>query len=182
MKNPLLVVSLVLLLCFVFGCQNKAEKAELEKFRNRAELELHNKQLANEFFAAIDRNDFGWLKENCSGDFSFREPGIAEPLGLDAVIALIGAHYTAFPDWKHTIEAIIAEGDTVAIKLVQHGTHKAPYEGILPTDKKVTLPALFFIVVADGKAKEGWAIEDYLGLYQQLGMELKPKEVKKKVP
>jgi ketosteroid isomerase-like protein len=27
MKNPILVVSLVLLLCFAFGCQNKAEKA-----------------------------------------------------------------------------------------------------------------------------------------------------------
>jgi len=38
MKNPILVVSLVLLLCFVFGCQNKAEKAELEKFRAQATL------------------------------------------------------------------------------------------------------------------------------------------------
>ena len=179
MKNPLLIVSLVLLLGFAFGCQNKAEKAELEKFRAQAELELHNKQLANEFFAAIDRNDFVWLKENSSGDFSFREPGIAEPLNLDAVVQLIRTHYAAFPDWKHTIEAVIAEGDTVAIRLVQNGTHKAPYEGILPTDKNVTLPALFFIVVANGKVKEGWAIEDYLGLYQQLGMELKPKEVKK---
>lgn len=27
MKNPILVVSLVFLLCFAFGCQNKAEKA-----------------------------------------------------------------------------------------------------------------------------------------------------------
>ena len=33
MKNPLLAVSLVLLLCFAFGCQNRAEKAELKKFR-----------------------------------------------------------------------------------------------------------------------------------------------------
>ena len=39
MKNPLLVVSLVLLLCFTFGCQNKAEKAELEKSGAQAKLE-----------------------------------------------------------------------------------------------------------------------------------------------
>ena len=31
MKNPLLVVSLVLMLCFVSGCQNRAEKAEMQK-------------------------------------------------------------------------------------------------------------------------------------------------------
>ena len=39
MKNPLLVATLVILLCFTFSCQNKAEKAELEKFRTRAKLE-----------------------------------------------------------------------------------------------------------------------------------------------
>ena len=45
MKNPLLVVSLVLLLCFTFGCQNKAEKAELEKSGAQAKLEEQNKEL-----------------------------------------------------------------------------------------------------------------------------------------
>jgi hypothetical protein len=31
MKNPLLIGALAVLLCFAFGCQKKAEKAELEK-------------------------------------------------------------------------------------------------------------------------------------------------------
>jgi len=179
MKNPLLIVSLVILFCFTLSCQNKAEKAELEKFRAQAKVEEQNKEVVRNAIAAIDRNDFAVLKELCSGDFSFSAPGVAEPLGLDAIIQVIRTHYAAFPDWKHTIEDIIAEGNIVTVKLVQNGTHKAPYEGILPTDKKVTMPGLYFYVVDNGKLKKGWAIEDYLGMYQQLGMELKPKEVKK---
>jgi len=42
MRNPILVVSLVLLLCFAFGCQNKAEKAELEEFRAQEKVEEQN--------------------------------------------------------------------------------------------------------------------------------------------
>jgi hypothetical protein len=36
------------------------------------------------------------------------------------------------------------------------------------------------MVIASGKIRELWALEDYLGFYQQLGMELKPTEAKKK--
>jgi len=58
MKNPLLVVPLVLLLCFTFGCQNKAEKAELEKLNAQADVEAQNKEIVREFFAAIDARNF----------------------------------------------------------------------------------------------------------------------------
>jgi steroid delta-isomerase-like uncharacterized protein len=180
MKNPFLVVSLVVLLCFVFGCQNKAEKAQLEKFKAQGKLEEQNKEVVGNFFAAIDKNDFDKLKQLSADDFSFREPGMVEPIGFDTLIQVIKTHYAAFPDWKHTIEEMIAEGNIVAIRLVQNGTHKAPYEGIPPTNKEVTMQALFFCEVVNGRVKGGWAIEDYLGLYQQLGMELKHRQEEKK--
>jgi steroid delta-isomerase-like uncharacterized protein len=179
MKKHLCIVPFVLLFCFTVACQDKAAKAELEKYKAQAKVEEQNKELVRNFFAAIDKNDFAMLKELSSADFSFREPGVVEPISLDTLIQVIRTHYAAFPDWKHTIEDIIAKANIVAIKLVQNGTHKAPYEGILPTDKKVTMPALFFVVVANGKIEGGWAIEDYLGFYQQLGMELRPKEAKR---
>jgi len=43
MKKLILVVLLVILLWFTFGCQNKAEKAELEDFRARAKVEEQNR-------------------------------------------------------------------------------------------------------------------------------------------
>jgi steroid delta-isomerase-like uncharacterized protein len=180
MKNPILVVSLVLLLCFAFGCQNKAEKAELEKFRTQATVEEQNKEVAKAVFASIDAGDFERIDELLADDFAAPLPGLSEPLRKDTLFQLIKSHYTAFPDWIHVIENVIAEGDMVAVKLTQHGTHQAEYEGIPATGVKVTQPALHLITIVDGKIKDWSPIEDYLGLYQQLGMELKPKEAEKK--
>ncbi len=179
MKNPILIVSLVMLLCFAFGCQNKAEKAELEKFRVQANLEEQNKEVAKEVFTSIDAGNFERLNELLADDLAIPMPGLSEPLRKDTLFQLIKSHYTAFPDWRHGIENVIAEGDMVAVKLTQNGTHKADYEGIPATGIKVTQPAMHLITIVDGKVKDWSPIEDYLGLYQQLGMELKPKEVKK---
>jgi predicted ester cyclase len=166
--------------CFTLACRDKAAMGELEKYKVQAKVQEQNKDVVRNFFAAIDKNDFGKLKELSSDDFSLKAPGLAEPWGIDGIIQAIKAHYASFPDWKHAIEDMVAEGDKVAVKLVQNGTHKAPYEGILPTDKKVTMPAQCLLVVVNGKVKEFWAIENYLDFYQQLGMELKPIETKKK--
>lgn len=179
MKKYLYVVPLVILFCFTNACQDKAAMAELEKYRAQAKLEEQNKELARNFIAAIDRNDFAMIKELGSADFALSAPGLTEPLNVDTLIQVIQAHYAAFPDWKHTIEGIISEGNTVVMRIVQNGTHKAPYEGIPPTEKKVTEPGLFLVIVDNGRVKGGYVIEDSLGLYLQLGMELKPKEVKK---
>jgi len=42
MKKLLFVISLAVLFCFASACQNKAEKAELEKFRAQAKGEEQN--------------------------------------------------------------------------------------------------------------------------------------------
>ena len=175
MKRHLCIVPVVLAFCFTIACQDKAAMAELEKYRAQAKLEEQNKELARKVIAAIDRNDFATLKELCSPDVTVSAPGLTTPMNFETLTQFFKAHYTAFPDWKHSIEEVVAEGNTVVIKLVQSGTHKAPYEGIPPTETKVTEPGLYSFVVVNGKIKGAYVIEDSLGLYQQLGMELKPK-------
>jgi steroid delta-isomerase-like uncharacterized protein len=180
MKKPLSVVSLILLLCFAFGCQNKAAKAELEKVKAQKITEEQNKQLALDFFAAIDRQDFSKLRELLADDFALSDPGSPVSLNAETLFSGIKDHYTAFPDWHHVIEDVISEGDKVAVRLIQYGTHKAEYMGISATGNQVHMAALHIGKIVDGKIKEWLAVEDYLGLMQQLGMELKPKEAEKK--
>ena len=179
MKKLLDIVSLVVLLCFTMACQDKAAMAELEKARNLVQTEEQNKAVVRRYFEAVDAQDYSRVKELSADDFSFRSPGLPEPIGSDALIQAARAHYAAFPDWKHKIEALVAEGDNVAVKLIQNGTHKAEYEGIPPTGKVIAMPAQCLFVIANGKVREFWAIENYLDFYQQLGMELKPIEAKK---
>ena len=180
MKKPLtqlsLVISLCFLLCFNISCQNQEAMAELEEFKAQAEVEEQNKEIAKVIFTAIDAGDFDRLNELFADDFALDVPGLPEPLRKDMLFQLIKTHYTAFPDWIHVIEDVIADGDKVAVKLTQNGTHKAEYEGIPATGIKATLPAMHLFMVVDGKVIDWFAVEDYLGLYMQLGMELKPKE------
>ena len=179
MKKLCMIIPLALILCFMVGCQDKEAMAELEEMKAQGEVEEQNKEIARELFAVIDAGDFDRLNELFADDFAVDAPGLPEPLRKDMLFQLIKTHYTAFPDWIHVIEDVIADGDKVAIKLPQNGTHKAEYEGIPATGVKATLPAMHLITIVDGKIKEWFAIEDYLGLYMQLGMELKPKKAEK---
>jgi len=180
MRKALCILPLVLLLCFAFACQDKAAIAELEKARNLAQIENQNKAIVRQYFEAIDAQDYSRMKELSADDFSFQSPGLPEPLRIDVLSQVAKAHYAAFPDWRHKIETLVAEGDNVAVKLIQNGTHKAEYEGIPPTGKEITMPAQCLFVIANGKVREFWAVENYLDFYQQLGMELKLMAAKKK--
>jgi len=180
MKKYLCAAPLVLLFCFSFACQDKAAMAELEKARTLVQTEEQNKAIVSQYFDAVDAQNYSRVKELSDDDFSFQSPGLPEPLGIDTLIQAAKVHYASFPDWRHKIETLVAEGDNVAVKLIQNGTHKAEYEGIPPTGKVVTMPAQCLFVIVNGKVKEFWAIENYLDFYQQLGMELKPIEAVKK--
>lgn len=79
----------------------------------------------------------------------------------------------------HTIEEIFADGDKVVARNLIQGTQKAEFQGIPPTGNRVKYYQISILQVVDGKIKEGWILEDNLGLMMQLGMELKPKESEK---
>jgi hypothetical protein len=69
MKNPILVVSLVVLLYFTFGCQDKETMAELEEFKAQKALEEANKALVMRYFGAVESGDLEAVKEIFSPDF-----------------------------------------------------------------------------------------------------------------
>jgi predicted ester cyclase len=172
-------IFLALLIFFNIGCQNQTEKSELDKFKSIAHVQNQNKEIVREVFAAIDGNKFDKLNELFSNDFGLKAPGLDIPWKKDDVFQAIRTHYASFPDWTHNIEVMIAEGDKVAVKLIQKGTHKAQYEGISATGKIMTNPALSIMTIVEGQVKDWWVIEDNLGFMQQLGMELRPANNKK---
>lgn len=176
MKTKLLLLALI---CVTVGCQDKSQKEELEKYRAQTKIEEQNKEIANEVFAAIDKNDFEKLKVLFADEYVLKAPGLTEPINRDQIFELIKAHYTAFPDWTHKPEDLIAEGDRVSLKTVEEGTHKAVYEGIAPTGKKVGMIGFHILTIENSKVVEAWAMNDNLGFMTQLGMELRPEKSKK---
>ncbi len=179
MKNVLFVVSLVVLLCFTFGCQNKAEKAELEKFTAQAEIEKQNEAVVRQVFEAIDAQDFARFQELLVPEIVGHYSGPQEDLTLDSTIQLIKTFYQAFPDYSHSVEDVFAKGDKVAIRILQQATQKAEFQGI-PPGNKISYYQISIMQVKDGKVINWWIVEDNLGMMTQLGLELMPKQAEKK--
>ena len=176
MKKLISILPLVFLLCFTFGCQDKAAMAELEEFRAQAAVEEQNEAIVYRLYEAIDEQNFDTFLELSASDGVCHIPGVPEAVPLEAATQVIKSYYEAFPDSTHDIKAVITEGDMVAIRFTQVSTHTGDYEGIPPTGNKISVECQHMLRLANGKVAEVWFIEDNLGMMQQLGMELKPKE------
>jgi predicted ester cyclase len=180
MKNQILVVSLVLLLCFAFGCQNKAEKAELEKFRAQAALEEQNADLVKSIFEGLSQHNETVYQEFFAPEYGWHFPS-NNPNGLtrEQEAGFVKMIWAGFPDIRWNIEEIVARGDRTVARFTAKGTHKAEFQGIPPTGNTVEASGIWMARITNGKIVEAREDSDMLGMMQQLGMELKPKEVKK---
>ncbi len=135
-----------------------------------------NKAMVQRILSEGYKRGVGILDEVCAPGYKMYLPSNAEPIGLDEHKQLWQSFITTFPDLEHTIHESIAEGDVVATRETLRGTHKGEFGGIPPTGKTVVFSAVCLFRFADGKFVEYRADADIVGLYEQLGMELKPKE------
>jgi len=178
MKKLLYVILLAVLLCFTFACQNKAEKSELEKFRTQAKVEEQNLALIKKEMEAWDKGDFDAIRKMVSPEYQAYTPSRStKPYSIEDEIEWISG-VNAFPDMKMSIEELIAKGDKVVLRFVCRGTHTGEFEGIPATGKQVEYGGIIIFRIENGKIVETREDNDFRSLMQQLGMELKPKEVK----
>jgi predicted ester cyclase len=78
------------------------------------------------------------------------------------------------PDRRRTIEDMVAEGDRVAVRWTDRGTHAGTLDlgshGSFPgTGRPLELTGMSFFRVATGQIAEQWIEEDLLGLLRLLG-------------
>ena len=74
----------------------------------------------------------------------------------------------SFPNYSLTPIHIVSEGDIVAVNSTFTGTHKGAFAGIEPTGKTVSIPAMIFYQVSEGKIVEFWMQADMMGGIAQL--------------
>jgi steroid delta-isomerase-like uncharacterized protein len=131
--------------------QNKAIAARipLEAF-NEGKLEVIDELIADD-----------------SVDHAELPPGM--PHGKEGLKLLVTALRSAFPDLKITLKMEIAEGDLVMGYGTQTGTMTGEFAGMPPSGKTATWDAIHITRIKDGKIVEHWAVQDQLGMLQQLG-------------
>jgi steroid delta-isomerase-like uncharacterized protein len=73
---------------------------------------------------------------------------------------------------KLRVEAMVAEGDTVAVRYVESGTSVRTFRGLGPTGKSYELVAMEWFVVKDGLIHRRWGARDFASQSRQLGFPL----------
>src|SRR5258707_977665 len=74
----------------------------------------------------------------------------------------------AFPDRRDRIDTLLAEGEKLWMQFELIGTHTESLYGLAPSRKRVGVPEIGVMRIADGKWKESWYFGDELGLLLQL--------------
>ena len=177
MNKLITILPLVLILCFMFGCQDKEAMAELEGFKAQAAVEEQNMELVKGLLEELNKGNAEVWKELCAPEFVYYSPSESpEPMPVDGTIECFHMAFKGFPDINWKTQDLIAKGDKVIARITQAGTHEGEYRGIPATGNKIKVGVISIFKFKDGKCVEIREEYDGLGFMQQLGFELKPKE------
>ncbi len=101
---------------------------------------------------------------------------LPQPFGPEEMKGTVRMVTAGFPDNRHEVQEMIAEGDKVVVRCTLTGTHEGEFMGIPPTGKPIEMRGIAILRIADGRIVENWGMPDMLGLMQQLGVVPTPKQ------
>jgi predicted ester cyclase len=139
-------------------------------------VQEQNKAKVKRILSEGDDHELGFFDEMCASDYKMYMPSNGEPINLAEHKTLWQAFIDGFPDLNHTIDHAIAEGEYVATRETLRGTNNGEFQGRPPTGKSVEFNCTCLWRFVDGKLVEYRTDADLLGMNEQLGMELTPKD------
>ncbi|MFX1603736.1 MAG: ester cyclase [Promethearchaeota archaeon] len=122
-----------------------------------------NLEIGRKMMEIVNKQDPELLDDLLVPDYMNKQLKIQS---LDDLKEVLRRQYIGFPDIHRTIEDIVADENSVWIKVRITATHTGEYRGIAPTGKKVVMEAVPHYRIVDGKIVEGWSVWnpiDYLG-------------------
>ncbi len=119
--------------------------------------------------AQMDAGNLDVFDELCAEDYRYHAAGAAEPLNCEEHKEAARQFYSAFSNFGHTVEDILAVDDKVVVRLTDFGTHTGEFAGLAPTGNDVRWRVTTISRFEDGKIAETWIDADFLTLFQQLG-------------
>jgi steroid delta-isomerase-like uncharacterized protein len=128
-----------------------------------------NREIVRRLFEAVNAGDLEGVLALIGDEMVVHTavPGI-EP-GREGFRGFMTVFFTAFPEQRTEVHALVAEGDLVSALHTHHATNLGPFAGMPPTGKRISVDGLELFRVRDGKIVEMWHHDDLLGLMQQLG-------------
>ncbi|WP_110984006.1 ester cyclase [Acaryochloris thomasi] len=129
-----------------------------------------NKAIALKFYEIFDQQDTEKGRELISADIIAQGLDVVPVEGIDAVMAYGAMMFSAFPDGRHVLGEVIAEGDKVFTRGTFSGTHQGELMGMPASGKSVNFSVVHIDRIVDGKVVEHWGQGDTLTMMKQLGI------------
>ena len=122
-------------------------------------------------YERINAGDIGGFGDLVADDFVEHQGGPGLPPTKQGTLEFFRTVLAAFPDWRMTVEDLIAGGDKTVARVTATGTHKGEFMGVPPAGARVDVQ-LVDIMRFDGAGLVGehWGVADMLSLLQQLGV------------
>ncbi len=132
-----------------------------------------NKALIRRLLEEMDKGNLSVIDDYYDPNYVDHNPTPVRRLavGIEGIKLAFRIFYTAFPDTKHVVEDMIAEGDRVAARISVRGTHTGELMGAAPTGRQVSQTAIAIYRIKDGRIVEKWNPHDN-GILEQLGIQL----------
>ena len=132
-----------------------------------ATTDTNTADLVRRYLRAFSDRDEETLRELLADDVV--EHGVHEELhGPDEVVAFLESYFETFPDYEGETEAMIAEGDTVAVRYSARGTQSAELQDVEPTGQAVEWTGIAMYRIENGQIAEVWVEENRLEMLEQL--------------
>jgi steroid delta-isomerase-like uncharacterized protein len=131
--------------------------------------EEDNKRVVLEYVEAFNRADMEALRRLFTEDALVY--GVLGWGGLDEVEPIWREIHAAFA-LNMQVEAIVAEGDTVAVRYLERGTSVGSFRGGPVTGRSFEVVAMEWFVLKDGLIHRRWGARDNAAQFRQMGLPL----------
>jgi len=138
-------------------------------------LEKRNQEVIRRATESMNRGDLKAYVQYFAEDTK----NFDRPVGREGILRSIEDIFTTFPDYRHDIMEMIAQGDSVVVRCKTSGTHrgvgKLPLNGgmlvgVEPTQKRFEVQHIHWYKLRDSRIVEHTANRDDIGMMRQLGL------------
>jgi predicted ester cyclase len=112
------------------------------------------------------------LARNLTPDFVDHAAMPGDPPGFEGVQLRFSGWATAFEEAEEVNEAMVGQGDLLAVMYSLHAKHSGAFMGIEPTNREVVIPGMEIVRIRDNKIAEHWGIYDFLRTAEEVGAAL----------
>ncbi|MGE5394125.1 MAG: ester cyclase [Candidatus Saccharibacteria bacterium] len=129
------------------------------------------KQTLKQFMEAITHHDYHKMEEMMHEDYVYESSDGKKIEGRDAGMAFYKMMITAFPDLSVEMKNVIVSGNFIVSEFINHGTFTGMMNGIMPTNRAISIPTCNILELRDGKIIADRDYFDNALFMMQIGIE-----------